>query len=60
MDPRLILQTTRPGLAHNAGTGSSPAVWPAEPELAATLPGDRAESALAGWDSLWIDLGGEG
>jgi hypothetical protein len=61
MDSRLNPHSTRPGLAHGpAGNGATPRVRPAETELSAILPGDRAEGVLPRWDSLWIDLGGEG
>ena len=49
---------------HAAGPGTDPALptplGESQPSAAVGWPGDRAEWPSAGWESLWIDLGGEG
>lgn len=31
-----------------------------DPMMSVVLPGDLQESAIPGWDNIWVDLGGEG
>jgi hypothetical protein len=50
-----------PALSHSTAALHGPFPGWAGEQSGDCLPsGDGAEGAIAGWDSLWVDLGGEG